>query len=459
MDPGGLTPLAAWRDPADEEEAQPPSSGGLGLVEVLAAVSVVLFAVTLLTSASWRSYLYIPYADAHDWAAAVFHAERSGAWLSYAWAPHNAQRIPWARLAEWVEIDGARGRWPAFLLTAAVAWLSGFAAWATLIVRARISSRLKLWLGAAAALLLSDVALGEDLAFPVSAVYLYAAGPALASACAFAMSDRAGLRSAAFWASLVFATVASWGIGAGLAIWPALLAVTLLQGRGRGQIAVLLTVALLCVVLSEAGLETPSTSLGRGSSGGAHLVKMLVYFGGFCGLPWSRALHAPAFGALVGWVVAVLGALVIKRVLRERHGGFPALTAAGAVLVLFGLLTAALATLGRVDELPQPIVPTRYTPFAALLQVGVLAGFADLLDVELRLAPRRLFAAFGVAAALVLLADWRGARLLVLTTDRVRAASEMFDHGVDPTNGVEIHPRPIIARAVRAELRARGLPS
>ena len=49
-------------------------------------------------------------------------------------------------------------------------------------------------------------------------------------------------------------------------------------------------------------------------------------------------------------------------------------------LILFGFITALMATIGRVDELPEPLVPTRYTPFACLLQIGV--GLAAVRRLE-----------------------------------------------------------------------------
>ena len=461
MNNGNMVPLEEWVDSPSEVSPDVAWAGQkrVGLVEGLILAVPVLLSLAILCSASLRSYLRIPYADAHDWAAELFRGERTGAWLTYFWTPHNAQRMPWARLAELVEVDGVRGRLPSFLILSAVTWTAGVLALVVIISKAEMENRVKIWIGVMAGLIMSDVALGEDFAFPVSSVYLFSAGPALASACTFAMSDARGLRSLSYWVAIVFAVMASWGVGAGLAIWPALLIVALMVHRSKAEVSVLTAAAIICVVVSEAGLGTPSTSMGRGGDdAGKHIIKMVIYFGNFCGLPWSRTLHSPLLGSVLGWSGIILALRLVRQAWRKRHDHLTVLTAAAMVLVLFSLATAFLAAVGRVDELPAPIVPTRYTPFAALLQIGLVIGSASFIQQNIRRAYRRSILAMIVFASLILAADWRGARLLILTTDRIRSASERFDQGF-VSRDVEIHPVPSVARAIRLQLRLRGLPS
>ena len=82
----------------------------------------------------------------------------------------------------------------------------------------------------------------------------------------------------------------------------------------------------------------------------------------------------------------------------------------GVALALFGLATAVLATLGRVDELPEPIVPTRYSPFALLLQLSLLLLYADRLEGWAQRRPRATWATALLSAAFLLTADSCAAR-------------------------------------------------
>ena len=457
--PPSLTPIAQWEEPAG---AMAPDAVIPRLVlarETAIAAAACALALAILVAASLRDELRFPFADAHDWAAEAMRTERSGAWLAYLWRPHGEQRIVWARLAEALNLEIV-GHPPAFLIIAAGLWGLGLAAVALLLARGPGGLRARVWLGAAAGLLLLCAPLGEDFAFPVFSVYLYAAGPALAAACLWALS--AGkVRSLAFWGALVCAAAAAGGNAAGLAIWPALIGAALIAGAGGAALWVLIAAAAACVVFVEAGLGSPGGSPGAASVGLARLAKMAIYFGSYCGLPWSRALRGPLLGAAAGWPVAVVAALGLARAWRRRGAAagapYAGLCRAGAVLALFGLCTAVLATLGRVDELPQPVVPTRYTPFALLLQWGALLLYADRIAAFM--AERRRLAV-GIAVlsvVLVLAADLRGARLLNKTTDHLRAASRAFDVGAP--SDVPMYPRPAIAHAVRRALAARGLPS
>ena len=220
-------------------------------------------------------------------------------------------------------------------------------------------------------------------------------------------------------------------------------------GETGAALWVLMGAALACGVLTEAGLGSPVGGGAAVSTGLARLIKMATYMGGYCGLPWSRALRPPLLGALVGWLVALATASGLGRAwrLRMQVDRVAGLRRCGVALALFGLTTAVLATLGRVDELPDPIVPTRYSPFAVLLQFSVLLLHADLLE---RWAQRRLRATWAsavLAIAIVFTADVRGARMLDKTAQRIGSASRAFDAGL-PAD-IPMHPRPAFAHAVR----------
>lgn len=303
-----LTPLDA---PEAPPTAPPPAADPAPLrLEAAGIALLVLAAAALLVRTCVAAYLRAPYADAHDWAFEVLRTERTGDWLGYLWSPHTEQRIALARLAEALELEVSRGRWPAFLVLAGLLWAAGAAVLAWTLARPPPSApgrtgsaRLRLWTALAAGLVLTDGALAENFAFPVFSVYLFVAGPALAACVLFARSEARGWASPAFWAALACAGLAGLGNAAGLAVWPALLACAVLQGRGGGRTAMAGGAAVLCIALVQAGLGVPSTSLGAGGSGAGHLLKIATYFAVFAGLPWSRALHPTVLGALAGSAV------------------------------------------------------------------------------------------------------------------------------------------------------------
>jgi hypothetical protein len=420
---------------------------------VFAAILIIGVAAILLFTAT-AAYQWAPFADVHDWISAVFDAERTRDWLSYAWTPHTAQRIVIARFATAIDVEMAHGRYPTFLIIGAALWLGGLACVLALLVRATLAPPAKLALVLVAALLGLNLGLAEDLALPVFSVYLFVGGPTLAALAILGAWCGEGLKSWSLWAALVLATLASVGNAAGLAAWPAVLIMLWLQGQHQKVVGVTLGAALLCGLAIEAGLGTPSTSLGAQGGGAAHLVKMGAYFLVFGGLPWSRSAHAIAVQAAIGgivWLMAVLGA-----VRAWRYRGSP-LVATGLAMVAFGTLAAALASVGRVDELPQPIVPTRYTPFATVLQIGVILSAAREIEALWLRRPAVALGATVVSCTLLLISIVPAIKSTERMAQRIRSASALFDRTAQQPDLI-IYPRPRTATAVRAELARRGLP-
>lgn len=440
-----------------EPEAPRTDSIGRGRLSLAFALVMltILGAAVVLGMAASAAYLTIPFSDVHDWIGRVFATEQTHDWMGYLWQPHGNQRIPTARALTAFDVELGRGRWPSFLLGAAFAWLLAFLALAVCLVRARYAATTRLALALLVGMLGMNIALAEDFAFPVFSVYLLVAGPAIAALAILPLAAARGWRSPLFWLALGLAWLASFGNAAGLAVWPALIVALVLQRAGRATIGVAVAMMLACVIGLEAGLGAPSASLGNGGEGGAHFIKILSYFLIFGGLPWSRAPHPLLLQAAVGLVVWVAALMLFRRGLRTQVR--EPIVVSGMALILFGLVTAAMASIGRVDELPQPIVPTRYTPFATALQIGILLAGAGLAN-DLRFRRPIVSAAFTAAAALLILAGTaHGMRALERAADRIRAASVTFDR-TGTQGDVQLHPRPAVAAAVRAELARRGLP-
>ncbi len=440
-----------------QASSPPPSGARLGIAALLLGVLLLALAA-LLTVVSVQDYLYVPFFDVHDWIGQVFVVERTHDWLGYLWEPHTAERIPWARAVEWLDVEVVRGRAPSFLIAGMAAWLIGCIPFALLLTRSSLSRPARIIVLLLAVMLSTQVSLAEDFAFPVFSVYLMVAGPALGAAALLQTGPQAGLRSWTFWAAMALAAAASDGNAAGLAIWPALLITAGLQRRGREQVFALLVCAAVCIAAIESGLGAPSASLGRdGGSAGAHLLKMAVYFLHFVGLPWTQETHSGLALAIALTTLALAFRASFKAARWTNDAPTARLRGTALALILFGLITAGLATIGRVDELPTAVVPTRYTPFATLLQLGVLLGLAEQIGAFRRAA--WLPATIAAVLSLGLFAsDLHDVRSLNRAAHRVRAASAAFDRSFDDADGRLIHPRPLFAADIRRRLAARGLP-
>ncbi len=442
---------------APAEALPPPATPErLGLTAPGLAVVILALSVFLLVAA-FQDYLYVPFFDVHDWIGRVFVVERTHDWLGYLWEPHTAERIPWARATEWLDIDLVRGRAPTFLIACVAAWLAGCIPFGVLLARSPLAKSTRVIIVLLAGLLLTDVSLAEDFAFPVFAVYLMVAGPALGAIALLQLSPSAGLRSPAFWSSLALAVAASGGNAAGLAVWPALIIATGLQRRGREQLLALLACSVICIAALESGLGAPSESLGRAGPLGPHLLKMGLYFLHFVGLPWTQSTPS-GLALVIGLAVLASAIRVLWRTRWSVVAFASSLPGAAVALILFGLIAAVLATIGRVDEQPVVVVPTRYTPFATLLQLGVLIGLARDLD-DLRKPVWAAAAITGLLAMMIFADDLHAYSSIHKGSQRIQAASAAFDRDSEaPYDRNVIHPRPVFARDIRQQLALRGLP-
>ncbi len=422
------------------------------------SAAAVLIALTLLTTgaAAVRACLWAPYSDPHGWLAALFDAEHAGAPWSVVWRPFNQQRIPLALLTQALDVEAVRGRAPSFLVLGAVAELAGLAAVVGAVARSRLNSPAAAALAAASAVVLGGVSVAEDLAFPVFSVYPVVAGFAAAAFAAMTLARREGWGGPALAVAVLSGALASGGNAAGLAVWPVLLFWAAVEHRGRRQQLALWAAALAVTAALERGLGPPAGSVAAPDLSAAQLVKMARYLLGFAGLWWGALAHAGPSRGLGLAVLAAAGAGLLRRGPEVEADGVRRL---GRLLASFGLLTAALATLGRVDELPEPVVPTRYFPFAALLQLGALLCWSDRLAAAMRRRPMAAAAVALLSALAVLASQAKGMKALVATSRVIQAGSRAFDAGDRSpavTRLVDAHPD--MDAAVRAELRRRGLP-
>lgn len=415
-------------------------------------VGAIVLAWGLLAALSLATQIRTPFSDAHDWVWRVFQLERDGYWLGYLWAPHNAQRIPLARLAMWWDVEGPQTGVSSFLGSTMLVQLAAALAVALLALPALPAGRWRIPAAVAVGLAALNVAFVEAASFPFAGVYIYAASLAVL---AVALQARRGGLSLT--AALGCAVLASLGNAAGLAVWPAMVVTALLGPRPVREGLLLAGAGAVVGLVVSGGLPAPTAA---GSGVTTDIAKLASYFSGFLTLPLGSRPDIPV--RLLGAVVAVAyGVIVVGSLARRGRGDVPprTLSAAGG-LIVFALLTAALAALGRAGELPEPFVPVRYAPFAIAGQVGLLLALAPLF---VRWAQdRQRLATAGVVVALFVWAGLQadGARRLYKSAGHIREASVAFDRGDrSPATLALVHPRPEFAAQVRAELRRRGLPN
>lgn len=416
---GDLRPLGA---PPIETPA-PAGSPRPSLVLLGFLAIVLLAALAMFARWAWRARLHAPYGDDHDW---MDRALRQGPTLTadYLLQPHNAQHIVWARLLAWL---GRNGNETSVFLGAGVG-ICVVAAIALVALGTRLSTgrRFGAALGVVAALVATETVAVQDAAWPVFSVYVFVTAFALLAFGLFEMRERGRLASPALMAALACAVASGFGNAAGLAVWPVLGWSAARSGeRGKVMAAVILVGLAACTF----GLEgaTTAQSAAATTQGLDRVLKMAAYFGGYCALPWSAGTPRPVLQA-AGWAFALAGAGLL--LVRPQDAGRRAdLAEFGRALIAFALITAVMATLGRVDELPQPIVPGRYVVFADLLHVGLLFACAPWIARAWARRPRAAEGAVALACLLLLVQQAAFGRKMVKAADRLHAASDAFDRG------------------------------
>lgn len=436
----GLRPLGL-----DASDPPPvPDDGGhvsRGLVVALGAALITTVAAS--AAWAWRVRLNAPYADDHDW---MDLAVRQGATLTagYLLQPHNNQHIVWARLLAWV---GRNGREMSVFLAAGVGlWLASALALVGFAVRLSPTKARGWAFGVLAALIVTETVAVQDAAWPVFSVYVFVAAFAVLALGSFELRERAKLGTPALVVAFVCAIATGFGNAAGLAVWPTLVWAAWRSGeRGKVMAAVVLVGLCACAF----GLEGATTAQGQAaqSQGLDHVAKMVAYFGGYCALPWSAGAPRLLLQAS-GWGLAIIGLWLLAAPSPEPRSG-PTLAAYGRALIAFALTTAAMATVGRVDELAQAIVPARYVVFADLLHVGLLFACAPQLARLWARRPRIAEAAIVLACLLMLLQQAAFGRKMAKAADRLNAAGEAFDRGDRSAAVVALVYPPDPARAAR----------
>lgn len=290
-----------------------PAEGGARPWLAWATAAVLLVYAGVLLVGGLHNALRFPFSDAHDWAARVLAAERSGGWGAFAWSAAGEQRIPLALTAEAVDIELVGGRAPTFAVATLLSLGLGAGALAALLAGARdrcVAGVLAVLSG----LVLLNVGMAEDVSYPVFSVYLFVCGPALAAAVAAGGGDER-LSFARLATPVALGLLASCGNAAGLAVWPALAAGAGLRRTGWPSALALLAAGAVTAGVFQAGLAILAPPHpGVAAAAPEHLAKIASYFARFGALPWTQRLPGLA-APLAGFAVeaAAVGSMLATR--------------------------------------------------------------------------------------------------------------------------------------------------
>ena len=190
-----------------------------------------------------------------------------------------------------------------------------------------------------------------------------------------------------------------------------------------------------------------------------HLGKLVDYFFSFLGLPFTRDPRLGFVGRLVGVLLFLAGLSVIFIATFSNRLSTP-LDRIGIGMILLGLGSAAIASVGRGDLIEEVKVPVRYTIFVAMLQVGVLCLLLPRLGQRVAGPGGRLWQqAIGLLlACLLLVLQIFVGRSAEQIASAISEEADCFAQGIRYAEvSHTISPTPEVAQSVLVALRENGL--
>ena len=449
-----LVPISDdWRSPevvvTPFERADRPAVAALATI---LAVDLAIFAYVAI-----GGFVRQPFSDMFAFLGAEFDFERGGDLLAYLASTHNGQHLIWVRILTALDVQVFNGAGAIFLAASSLS-----------ILVAALAPAVELWrgvpirvVGAISALLAAMLMISAlnalDCTQPINCVYAIAAGFAVLAVVLFehAASEQGG--RAVLFAALALAAglSAAAGSAAGVAAFPALIVSALRHPSHRGLTAATLVVGPAAMAIIVTGLLGAEAS--QAQVGANHIGKMAAYFVIYAGMPWSSVRLLSRLRLVVGLVAIVVGAALVWRGAR-RQGAAGRLERIGLDLIVFALVTAAMAAIGRVDQSDAVSLPARYAVFMSVFQVGVICVLAP--EIAERWSGMKRFAVpASLALALMLLAHQVAAGKSVLQTSQtIRREIAAFEAGARrPDMRQLIFPDFNVAMRIEAECRRRGL--
>ncbi len=404
-----------------------------------------------------RASIRVPVYDLLDWLQFYGDRARADDWLGYLWTPINEHRIVLSRILLAIDVRWFGGAGSAFALSGSILLI----AMAVSILREiGKSALLDSWKATAipvAVFLLVPTSIAVTVGMPIMSVFLHTCAFAVFSLLLLDGANEEGrfsnYRRAA---ALSAACIASFGVSAGLLIWPVLMWSAWQGNLGWRWLTGIAGVGGLFAALYLPGLHSSGVSIAFSV---ARLAEMLDYAIRFLGLPWSHMPQLVWPARLVGTGVLCFGGFFIVR--ESLSGNITTrVQRIGLALVLFVLLTAAAAASARLDIGKDREMPVRYTMFVVLAHVGLLLYLLPYLQWLWQWPYRRSLQWLILGMSLVWVAQqYIVGRFVVREADRYSQAWSRFVAGDwTPDMLHYVYPDRDRARAGLAHLREMQIP-
>jgi len=353
---------------------------GLTYLSAFISLYILLFVIAVLLA-----FVRQPFGDMFDWLALDFLAQDSADPGFFLWTPHNGHHLVWTRLLTAIDVRLLHGQsWP-FVVAAAACLLAPF-----LLLRSAIKTGIATNPFAKSLALVIPLALlvsvnSIDVAIHVNCQYTFVIFFVIAAIC---ICERDPLTYRDQLAVILLLVGAFFGSNIGLALVPVILiSVWRRQGGRQRPFAFSATVLIIALFMILSGGVMAISSTSDGELLYIDMVRRMLYFLNFCGLPWSasspRHLPFPGMVSLMSQAVGPLvGALMVGlslNALRQRTvqtSDSAKLERVAHSLILFVLTVAAMAAIGRANVLEELSIPVRYALLVAPLHIGLLICFA-----------------------------------------------------------------------------------
>jgi hypothetical protein len=208
-----------------------------------------------------------------------------------------------------------------------------------------------------------------------------------------------GLRCSA---AILCACLSSFGVSAGLLVWPVLTWSAWRNRLGPSWTGIIAGAGVIFVWLYL--WKMPARTY-QSLFNLENFVASVDYGIRFLGLPWSHAAELVWPARLVGAMLLVLGILIVLRQSVVKNGATP--QRIGAALILFTFLCAGAAAISRVD-IPGP-TSVRYAMFVVLAHLGLFLFALPYLEKMWEYGRSR----WCLVAAIVLSGGWLAHQMLV----------------------------------------------
>jgi hypothetical protein len=432
----------------------------IGIIAI-ATIHLIVFFFFL-----YRTAIVAPISDMFDYIAAYLqYRDGTRGWINYLWLPHTEHRLMWTRILTLIDVELFHTSGIPFIVAA-----TGFLLATAMLLwhqlrHAQNEVGGERFLALLAPMMILTTANVINCSVPINTTYPTTLFFIVLVLVLFAGAERFGkYRCFGRAAAVVAAFAAGLATGAGLLAWPILLWSAWQCRAGARWMAFLAAAgaAFFAIYLRDLPMHGLAPALqmeGASFLSFKRLLKLAHYFLAFLGLPFSREPALDLAGSTIGAVLLIGGlSAILWSVFSPRAKS--ASDQIGVGLIIFGLGSAALATVGRADLLEEVRLPVRYTMFVTALYVGLFYLLLPRSAPRFSAPGRRLSVGIAgvIIAALLLVQQIVVGRAAEQIAGPISAEADCFVEGIRGTETSKIISRdPESAGKILTALRRNGL--